>query len=196
MYVCMDGRVLPLTHQVSLCGRLARMQHIDVIGIDPGVHTGLAHLRLAVSGSSIGKPSWGDVQTTQVVFPKDFSQDAQAMRCFTKSSEVCNWVVDRVGRRDKEPLIIGYELWRHRPDVPHSSKPEGFSAMWVQAITQMDLIATWAVPPKFLNYTAGTCKSSVTDARLKQRGLWAGRSPHERDACRVLTLAVKRVLSG
>jgi hypothetical protein len=153
-----------------------------VIGVDAGIHTGLA---LRVQGDE-------NVHTATVLFPKDFSTTGQARTCVRSLDYIQEWIDDRININMN--LLFSVELFRQYAGSV-SATSATTSAQWIHAQMVAYYTREYEDRAHWCRFTAGTAKSSVTDQRLKDRGLWiAGNDQrHVRDALRVMVLGEKKL---
>lgn len=167
----------------------------DLLAVDPGVHTGLSCVMVDSEVNNFELNPF-KLWTHTVLFPKDFSTLEDIAGCYKSIIQVCKfWRAHRMDNGKRKP-IVGFELFRLQPGKAHNSKPEGFSAMWVHAMLLHELYNECGDDLGVLRYTAGTSKSTVTNARLRRDDLWVKGSPHERDANRILWLMARRLRHG
>ena len=158
------------------------MSNWAVIGVDAGIDTGLA---LRIQNSD-------EVFTSTVRFPQDFSNTQQARSCLRSLELIEDWI-DKYTDINMS-LLFSVELFRQYGGSV-SATAATTSAQWIHAQMATYFTSVYGDRSHWCRFTAGTAKSSVTDQRLKDRGMWiAGNDQrHVRDAMRVLVLGEKKL---
>lgn len=166
--------------------KVARMR-CNLIGVDPGVHTGLVGISVTTLNQRYDSSK---VLRGTIKYPEDHRN---IVGCIEGHEGTIKWLRSRFPFRDAR-WIFFCELFRLFPGA-QSSKPEALSALWVQAQLEIRLYEEFGDDLRMVYGTAGYTKGSITDQDLKDMEMWwpGVLQRHERDAARCLELLWRKV---
>lgn len=146
-----------------------------VVGVDPGVSTGVAWLHV-IESEVVNHGSY------TIAMPRSPVLQAAAVRAWWNK-----WAKARA-RTKTDPVYLGIEEFVLRNVV--STSPDVLSPVIVGTVVELTLHPHVVAVQRL---SAATCKGSVPDDRLKRWGYWVPGADHERDAYRVALTALRRI---
>jgi hypothetical protein len=170
--------VAPRKTKVSMAG-----ERVGIFCMDPGRTTGLMWATITLKGSTKeiftrDKPHFEHVDCNDMTVDREETELQGAVDIASLFVECqADWVLEGIGY-NKQFFI--YESFDLRGPIGSTAR-EGISPVRVTSTLRGLLIAS---KHKWVSYSASTSKSTITDQRLKNFGLWAVGKKHSRDAAR------------
>lgn len=158
-------------------------ERVGIFCMDPGRTTGLMWATITLEGSTQevferDPPKFRQVDCRDLTVDPEFTELAGALEIASLFAELqAEWILENIGFPNQ---FFVYESFDLRGPIG-STKREGISPVRVTSIIHGMLFAS---KHKWVSYSASTAKSTITDQRLKNFGLWFPGKKHSRDAAR------------